>query len=233
MKLFDASGNIVLNKIILDDLDNSTFSFKEFIPECHNPNELQTLTRDSNGNIYWSPENEFNLKNEKNDLLTSNIYYKNSRLGIGRPPLYNYVLDIAVPKNNLMTALHIGDGSFGFSFGNGTSNGFIPEIIGISPNKDDAGLYLIGITGDKNSSNIPLIIIDGRNIYGEKLINRPIFGITSADYNNYLITVDQEGVVKIKENVEVKDVIIDGKSLIKKIEDLQKQINDLKSSRIT
>jgi hypothetical protein len=208
-------NNILINQIITD---GSSFSFKEAIPfyDASLPYP-QALTMAENGDILWSPiDLGFNII-VNNQLRDTNIYYADGRLGLGRYPLYNYVLDVAIPKDTLMTALHIGDGSFGFSLGNGTGDGFIPEIIGIGSNESDAGLYFVGIAGNDISSNTPLIVFDGRSAYNTKLTNRPIMGITTGDYNNYTFLIDESGDIKIK-----------GESLLEKLEDLQNQLNDLK-----
>lgn len=214
------NGNIVLNQIIVD---NSIFSFKEFIPIRESNDELQTLVINKDLSIYWT---SFDLSTNiivDNRFKDTSIFYDNGRLGVGRFPLYNYKVDIAVPQNTLMTALHIGDGSFGFSMGNGTNTGFIPEIIGIGKGENDAGLYFVGVAGNNEESNVPLILIDGRNTFGRKLTNRPVFGVTSADYSNYMILVDASGKMNVKE-----DIIINNESLLKMIRDLQAQIKELR-----
>jgi hypothetical protein len=138
-------------------------------------------------------------------------------------------VDIAIPKDTLMTGFHIGDGSFGFSMGNGTTQGYIPEIIGIGSDENDTGLYFVGIAGNNNQSNIPLIILDGRNTYNEKLNNRPILGITSADYKNYSILVDSSSNLKVEGNISAKDMMINNISLIKIIKELHEEIEYLKT----
>lgn len=155
----------------------------------------------------------------------SHIFYSdNHRVGLGRFPLFNYQLDIAIPKDTLMTAVHIGDGSYGFSMGNGTTSGFIPEIIGVGSDQNDAGLYFVGIAGNNQPSNIPLVIVDGRSTYNTSLSNRPIFGITSAKYTEYKLLVDQEGNLKI-----AGDLIIENKSLKSRINKLEEDTKYLKT----
>ena len=122
-----------------------------------------------------------------------------------------------------MTAFHIGDGSVGFSMGNGTTMGFVPQILGIGGDENDAGLYFVGIAGNDRSSNIPLIILDGRDAYNDKLINRPILGITSSKYNKYMLLIDAKGNLNLE-----NDVILQNKSLINIIEKLQKDVEFLK-----
>lgn len=211
----DNNGNIILNQIVID---NSLFSFKEIIPLYEYSDNPQTLIKYQDGSISWcSIDLSLNLV-INNRFKDTDIYYDNGRIGLGRLPLFNYKVDIAVPKNTLMTAFHIGDGSFGFSMGNGTTSGFIPEIIGIGSDENDAGLYLVGIAANDISSNIPLIILDGRNSGGLKLTNRPILGITSGIYNEYSVLINANG-----------DIILNGISLLETIAYLQRQINGLKS----
>lgn len=218
--------NIILNQILVD---NSLYRFKEIIPFYSFNNKEQSLTRDTKGNIYWSSiDMSLNLIVNKK-FLDTNIYYDNERIGIGREPLFTYKIDVAVPQNTIMTAFHIGDGSFGFSMGNGTNNGFLPEIIGIGANENDAGLYLVGIASNDNSSHIPLLILDGRNSYNKKLTKRPILGVTSGDYNNYSLLLDVSDNLNIKGNVITNDILLNNNvSLIKIITELQKQIDYLK-----
>jgi len=208
------NGNIILNQIVLD---NSLFSFKEIIPPYIHSNNPQTLIKNHDGSILWgSIDLSLNLI-INNHFKDTEIYYNNGRVGLGRFPLFNYKIDIAVPKDTLITGFHIGDGSFGFSMGNGTTQGFIPEIIGIGSDENDTGLYFVGIAGNDLSSNIPLIILDGRNSGGLKLTNRPILGITSGKYDEYLILINSNG-----------DIILNGIPVLETLVDLQRQINELK-----
>ena len=165
--------------------------FSNLVVDCSLNSNLNTL--DSSGRI----------KNTE-------IYNQSSRVGIGRKPLLNYKFDISIPKNKLQTAFHIGDGSYGFSMGNGTFDGFIPEIIGMGSDENDAGLYLIGKSGNDTSSNIPLIIIDGRNSKDSYLENRPILGITSFNYNDYKLVIDQFGCVGIGKFPEIYKLEVEG-----------------------
>jgi len=218
-------GNIILNQIIFD---NSLFSLKEIVPEYSYTDTYQYLTQDKKNNIFWS---ELDLSLNiivNNKFKDTDIYYADGRIGINRYPLFNYKIDVAIPKDTIITALHIGDGSFGFSFGNGTSQGFIPEIIGIGSDENDTGLYFVGIAGNDKSSNIPLIVLDGRNTYNDKLTNRPILGITSANYNEYSVVVDTSHNLNVKGNISATDIMINNLSLLEIIRDLQKQINELK-----
>jgi hypothetical protein len=214
------NGNIVLNQIINN-------SFKELIPFYEYSDRYQALITKDNS-IFWAPiDLSLNIIVD-NKFKETNIYYDNGRLGLGRFPLYNYKVDIAVPKDTLMTAWHVGDGSFGFSMGNGATTGFIPEIIGIGSDETDAGLYFVGIAGNNNSSDIPLILIDGRNTFNQKLTNRPIFGITSGNYNECVVLIDASENLNVKGNVITNDVILDNQSLLELIKDLQQQISKLK-----
>jgi len=223
--------NIVLDQIMVD---NSSYFFKEVIPKYTYANSNQVLARDNDGNIFWIEiDTSLNLV-INNRIKDTDIYYANGRVGLSRYPLFNYRVDVAVPKNTIMTAFHIGDGSFGFSMGNGTSNGFVPEIIGIGSDEEDTGLYFVGIAGNDKPSNVPLILIDGRNTYNDKLTNRPIFGITSANYNQYSMCIDASENMKVKGTISAADLLInDEVSLINIIIDLQNQINYLKTKITT
>lgn len=219
--------NILLNQIIVD---SSFFSFKELIPPFQQDNKFpQYLSIDDHSNICWlSIDYSLNIL-VNNRFQNTNIYYADGRVGLGRNPLFNYKVDIAVPKNTLMTAFHVGDGSYGFSMGNGTNDGFLPEIIGLSSKESDAGLYFVGIAGNNEKSDIPLIVIDGRSFYGDRLVNRPIFGVTSADYYDYDLLLNASGDLNVKGNINVYDIILNNISLIKIIKGLQEQINELKT----
>ena len=214
------SGNILLNQIIKD-------SIKEIIPRRDVSSGY--LSIDENNMIKWIPKDEH--------FKHFNFYHKEGRIGLGREPLFTYKFDIKVDPDVLTTALHIGDGSAGFSFGNGTSNGFIPEIIGLGINKNDAGLYFLGKTNCFDGSNIPLIILDGRGPNGSKLTNRPILGITSADYLNYDFIINNDGKVGINTipkiyNLEVggiiqgNDIRIVSKTLVEKAKQYIPSINE-------
>lgn len=161
--------------------------------------------------------------------IKSPIYIKDGRIGINRMPLHKYNFDIATPTDNTMTALHIGDGVHGFSMGNGTQNGFVPEIIGVGSDEDDAGLYFIGVAGNDVSSDIPLIVMDARNMYKQVVNNRPLFGITSANYNEYILKINSSNDLELKGKLLAQDVEINNSSLLEIITDLQKQINELKA----
>jgi hypothetical protein len=209
------NGNIILNQLLFD---GSSFAIKELIPSYAQSNNIQTLVKTPDNSIYWScVDSSLNII-VNNRLLETDIYYDKGRVGLGRSPLFNYKVDIAVPANTLMTAFHIGDGSFGFSMGNGTTQGFVPEIIGIGSDENDTGLYFVGIAGNNVSSDIPLIILDGRNSFNRKLTNRPIFGVTSGNYNEYVFLIDASG-----------DVKLNGVSILNIIAGLQAQIDELKT----
>jgi hypothetical protein len=225
-KYIHADKNILLNQIITD---NSSYFIKEIIPDGNIDIYNKALIRDNNGTIRWLDIDACLNVIVNNKLRDTNIYYTDGRIGVNRYPLFNYGVDIATQKNKVITALHIGDGSFGFSMGNGTVDGFIPEIIGVGSTEYDAGLYFVGIAGNDNDSNIPLVIIDGRDAYNNNLLNRPIFGVTSANYNNYALLVDSSQNLTVNGNILANDVLINTISLIKIIQLLQEQINDLKT----
>lgn len=166
---------------------------------------------------------------EDNKIKDTEIYWDNGQMGIGRYPLLSYHLDIAVSENLVSTAFHIGDGISGFSMGNGTNEGFLPEIIGMGKDEHDAGLYLLGRAGNNISSNIPLIIIDGRSNSDTKILNRPIFGITSAKYDDYKMIINQNGdmglgkipkIYKLEVNgkIEAEDLILNKFSILNLID---------------
>ena len=221
------NGNIILHQI----KSNDSFSIQEVIPTILDSSFNKFLTLSPNNDITWESiqfqgGKNISINNSNgiikidasvdtrfiidNKLSGTNIYYNNERIGIGRDPMYTYKFDIAVPKNTLMTALHVGDGLYGFSLGNGTNDGFIPEIIGLGSDENDAGLYLIGVAGNDVSSDIPLIIIDGRNSENNNLANRPILGVTSAIYNQYKFIINHNGLVGIGKIPKVNHLEVDG-----------------------
>lgn len=238
------------NNILLHEtLDGSSF-IEIFPPFSEDPVET-VLSINSAGQISWGripadlnpiipeiPDFEI-IENDR--IRSTNIYYKDGRVGISRLPMHNYKFDVAVPENTLMTAFHVGDGSYGFSMGNGTSQGFIPEIIGVGSDENDAGLYFLGRAGNGKKSEIPLIIFDGRNRINAPLTNRPIFGITSGNYSDYKMLIDHEGRVgigkipeiyrmEISGSVQADDFIVENlsvKALIGVIKDHQKEIDRL------
>jgi len=236
------------NNLLFHSINDSS-SFTEIIPpflEDIFPENI--LSIDSSGKVAWVnfpsimeiPDFEVVVDGK---IKSTNIYYENGRIGISRPPMHNYKFDVAVPVNTLMTAFHVGDGSYGFSMGNGTEQGFIPEIIGMGSDENDAGLYFLGRAGNGKQSDIPLIIFDGRNSVNSSLTNRPILGITSGDYSEYKLLVDHKGRVGIGKNPEIyrmevngaiqaDDFIVDNlsvKALIGVIKDHQDEIDKLKN----
>jgi hypothetical protein len=244
--------NLQNNNIIVNQISGSDgFSFIEVSPSLPElPVFPLTLCLNSEGKLLWTslitkiPEPIVSFKTpsifEDHKIKGTNLFFKDGKIGIGREPLYTYRFDIAVSENTLTTAFHIGDGRFGFSMGNGTNEGFLPEIIGMGSSEEDAGLYFIGRAGNTLPSSVPLIVIDGRNSADEKLTNRPIFGITSADYNTYKFIIDQNGnmgvgkkpeiyKVEIEGKISAKDFIIGEISLIDIIHGYQEEIEDLKN----
>lgn len=225
--------NIVLNRVLKND---SSFSFIEDSPIFpEDPRFPLYLCMDSSGGLFWSPEKDQKpiITFYQEPILTvhtpdKGIFYKDGRIGIGREPLYTYKFDIAVSENSISTAFHVGDGRFGFSMGNGTNDGFLPEIIGMGASEEDVGLYLIGRAGNSLPSDIPLIIIDGRNSADEELKNRPILGITSADYRNYKLIIDQKGNIEVDGEVSAIDFIIKGISIANIIQEYKEEIEQLK-----
>lgn len=180
---------------------------------------------------------------ENERIKGTNLYCYEDRLGIGRKPLYTYKFDIAVPKDTIVTAFHVGDGSYGFSMGNATNVGFLPEIIGMGEYEDDAGLYLLGRAGNNHPSSIPLVVIDGRSNSNKPLRNRPIFGVTSGTYDEYKFLVNERGNVgigkvpkiyrlEVEGTVGARDFVMDSsismKELINVVLEQNKEINLLK-----
>lgn len=230
-------NNIVLNRVLIN---GTNFSFKEDSPVfSENPNFPLHLCMDSSGGLFWAPEKIQEPIVTFQSYQIPGLFHKDGKIGIGREPLYTYKFDIAVSENTLTTAFHVGDGRFGFSMGNGTNDGFLPEIIGMGAGEEDAGLYLLGRAGNSLPSDIPLVIIDGRNSADEELKNRPIFGITSADYRNYKFIVDEKGNIGIGKKPEIyrmevdgeisaTDFIIKGISITDIIQGYQKEIEELK-----
>jgi hypothetical protein len=201
-------NNIVLNRVLLN---GSAFSFKEDSPVFSENSEFPLhLCMDSSGGLFWASEKKQEPIVTFQSYQIPGLFHKDGKIGIGREPLYTYKFDIAVSENTLTTAFHVGDGRFGFSMGNGTNDGFLPEIIGMGAGEEDAGLYLIGRAGNSLASDIPLIIIDGRSSADEELRNRPILGITSADYRKYKLIIDQKGNVGIGKKPEIYKMEVDG-----------------------
>jgi len=229
-------NNILLNQI------NSSNGFSEYIPPRVNLNKQSFLVFDKN--IRWSNMNDsstitvkfdekgsITLDTSLNVFKDTGMHFKDERIGIGRIPLYNYKVDIGVPENTLMTALHIGDGTYGLSLGNGTAEGFLPQLIGIGSDENDAGLYLLAKTTKDIESNIPLVIIDARRVNNETIVNRPLIGITNGEYSNYKFLIFANGNINIDGMINAKDFIIDNsistKNLLKEIEKLKLRIQQL------
>ena len=176
--------------------------------------------------------------------LSSFITFKNLKEVIKLiPKIPEYDPNIFLEKDKLQSGLHIGDSVHGFTFGNGTNQGFIPQIVGMGSDDSDPGLYFIGKSLDDVSSNIPVIVFDGRDKNNNSIENRPIFGITNNGINSdFKFIVDQFGKVGIGKNpkhyklevngtIEAKDLIIDEysiKDLVNVIRNQQDQIDELK-----
>jgi len=227
--------NLLLNQLI----GEKKFSIKEKIPTfSNNLEDVKFLT--FGDDIQWSSiigSSEFIvLQDSSGDLILdisfnafsgTEMYFSNGQIGVGRYPLYNYKVDIEVPVNTRMTALHIGDGTFGFSLGNATDTGFLPQIIGIGSDENDAGLYFLGKTTLDVSSNVPLIIFDGRDLNNNAISNRPIMGISSGSYTDYKFLIDAVGNIEISGNIKANNIsILDSSN---NIQDLRKEIETLKT----
>jgi hypothetical protein len=248
--------NVLINQIFRDSEKDF---FTEILPTFEDDTStIKTLSLNENRDLVWrnplTKNDVFNsimstdeiiLKQEDGTLIIdcsisyieddklkgTNLYCSGDRMGFGREPLRTYKFDIAIPKDTLTTALHVGDGSAGFSMGNGTSQGFIPQIIGMGSDENDAGLYFLGAAGNNLPSDIPLIIFDGRDVHDSSLNNRPILGITSGDYSNYTFLVNYNGDTFTQEKTFTKDIVFNDtfESLKNIIKDLQKRVQDLEN----
>jgi hypothetical protein len=239
--------NLLLNTIKIDGSNN--FVITEKVPTFSNDYEdIKFLSY--NEDIFWTSikgSDKIIISTDENgdiriDASISNplddtpFQFSDGRVGVGRLPLHNYKVDIGVPVNTRMTGFHIGDGIFGLSMGNATDEGFLPQIIGMGSDSDDAGLYLLGKASVDEESDIPAIIFDGRAINNEPLTNRPILGITNGSYTDYKLLIDQNGNVgigsaagiyklKVAGVIKSENIIIDSST---EILDLRKEIEDLK-----
>jgi hypothetical protein len=233
--------NIIINQVIRE---GKKTIIKEISPYSIVDTPPLVLGIDDQNKLCWYPyKNSSSNLFEGEKIKDTEIYWSKGRMGLGRSPILSYQFDIAVSENAISTALHIGDGKCGFSMGNGTNQGFLPEIIGMGKNEYDSGLYFLGRAGNNLNSGIPLIVIDGRSHSDLALNNRPIFGITSANYNQYKLIVDYNGNVGIGKIPEIyklevdgdissKDLILNGKSissLIEIIKEHEIKINGLEN----
>lgn len=205
------NNSVLLHQIrITDDKE----SIIEIWPEFDTNDKLYLSITD--GSVVWEEINPI----IDGKLKNTNLYFTENRIGIGRKPLARYNFDIKAQSNKIETVFHVGDGSYGFSMGNGTSQGFIPEIIGLGSDENDAGLYFMGKTLSSVESNIPLIILGGLS----PKTNRPLLGITSGPYDKYEVLVDQNGVIHAND-LNINNVSFTG--LLKVISNQQKSINTL------
>jgi len=233
------SDNIIRkdNKILLIQVNaRNRFIINEITPpltDVEDDIKFLALKSDINWSSIKGSENILLTQDSSGDLVIdvsidafkdTEMYFKNGQIGVGRYPLHDYKVDVAVPVNTRMTAMHIGDGKFGFSLGNATDTGFLPQIIGIGSNETDAGLYFLGKTVLDTPSNIPLIIFDGRNINNDPLINRPIMGISSGSYTDYKFLIDHRGNVKITGDITILDSSHNEQSIRNEIEDLKRRL---------
>jgi len=238
--------NILLNQIV----GENDFSIHELVPAFSNSlSDTKFLT--FNEDVGWTSvkgsENLILTRDSSGDLTLdvsignpfegTEIHFKGGQVGVGRLPLHSYKVDIGVPVNTRMTALHIGDGVSGFSLGNATDSGFLPQIIGIGADENDAGLYFLGKTISDVSSNTPLIIFDARNIENEAISNRPIMGISSGSYTDFKFIIDQAGKVGIGTIPEIYKLEVSGTIMADNIvfldssnnsQDLKNEIEDLR-----
>ena len=110
--------------------------------------------------------------------------------------------------------------------------------------ENDAGLYFLGRAGNNLKSDIPLIVMDGRNERNSSLKNRPIFGVTSGDYSNYKLVVDHQGRVgigrmpgiyrmEVAGSIQADDLVLENlsvKALIGIVKEHQEEIDKLKNT---
>jgi hypothetical protein len=232
--------NLLLNQIMVDE--NENFIIKENVPAFSNEDEdikLLTYHKEINWSSIKGSEKIIITNSSTGDILIdvslgdpfqdTEVFFRDGQIGVGRLPLHSYKVDIAVPVNTRMTALHIGDGRFGMSLGNATDEGFLPQIIGMGSDSDDAGLYLLGKVSVDIPSNIPAIIFDGRAIDNSPMTNRPIFGITSGTYSDFKFLIDQYGNVGIGDSPGIYKLNVDGVLRAKNIiVDSSTEILDLK-----
>lgn len=242
------STQLLLNTINYDVCGN--FVVSEHNPECTNPyKDIKFLT--FGNDIQWASileSNTISISEKENGDISidvslndpfehTNLFFKDNKIGVGRDPLYSYKVDIGLSENKRSTGLHIGTGVFGLSIGNATDDGFLPQIIGMGSDKDDAGLYVLGKVSEDELSEIPAIIFDGRRFDNTPLINRPIFGITSGSYNNFKFIIDQKGNIgigkipdiyklEVEGDIRATNIIIEDSS---EILDLKKEIKDLRN----
>lgn len=217
------------NKLTIHELEPTFSNEQKDVKFLTFENDVQWSSINGSNNLIITKDGsgDITLDVSIDAFSGTEMYFSNGQIGVGRYPLFNYKVDIGVPENTRMTAMHIGDGTFGFSLGNATDTGFLPQIIGIGSDEDDAGLYFLGKTTIDLSSNIPLIIFDGRDASNEALTNRPIMGISSGSYTEYKFLIDQTGNVKVDGNINAKNITILDSS--DNIQDLRQEIEDLKT----
>ena len=144
------NNNILLNKL---EVKGDKFSVREIVPSRGTGSGPDVLSMTEAG-VSWtsvvggesvtvSADASHNIVIDCsiNPFRGTEMYFRGGRVGIGRYPLYEYKVDVGVPINTRTTALHIGDGRFGFSLGNATNEGFLPQIIGLGSR--DSGIATI------------------------------------------------------------------------------------------
>jgi len=245
--------NLLLNQISIDGSNH--VKINEVVPSFSNEGEgIQFLSHD--GEVKWASINvsdKLILINSStgdiqidvsigNPFEGTQMFFSNGQIGINRYPLYSYKFDIGVSVNTRTTALHIGDGLFGLSMGNATDEGYLPQIIGVGSDENDAGLYFIGKIIEGVDNSIPAIVFDARNAKNEAVINRPIWGIASGSYTDYKLIMNAQGNVgigadpgiyklKVGGNIKADNIIIDSSTeiinLINEIQSLRERIEAL------
>jgi hypothetical protein len=237
--------------LLLNQLDwAESKRVKELVPSFSNDDQdfkYLTLNRNTSDNIIWSSiksSSSIVINSQQNGDITldvsldifesTNMHFSEGRIGIGRIPLHHYKVDIEVPVDTQMTALHIGDGTYGFSLGNAANTGFLPQIVGIGSALDDAGLYFLGKVNSQEASNIPALIFDARDINNSAINNRPIVGITTGEYSSYQLLVYPNGNLSVNGEIYTKNIqYVDSSNNIlnlrHEIEDLKRRIYELEN----
>lgn len=195
---YTKSGNL---KIDFKQPDSKSYINESSILSSFKQGENVKLEKTQDGKLKISVLSNKEILHKNGKFPKTNIFLKHDRIGLGRQPLYDYKLDIDLEKDKAKNAIHIGDGTYGLTLGNGTDDGFLPQLIGVGDKEDDAGIYLIGKSVKNKGSNTPLIILDGRDRFDNELINRPILGVTSADYNKYKFLINYDGKITINKKI--------------------------------
>ncbi len=213
-------SNVLFHQI---HIDSGRKSIIEVTPNIGAGRSYLTI---NDGSLGWGA-----LTDSEGRVEGSDLYLDGRWIGVGRAPLTKYKFDIKARSNVLDTVFHVGDGSYGFSMGNGTTQGFIPEIIGMGSDQNDAGLYFMGKSMSKEGSDIPLVIIGGTS----PLKNRPILGVTSGPYDKYDMMVDAKGVLHVNDihlngSISFSEALTIIKNQQAVIEELVERVNEIQNN---